>query len=253
MAAGDYEKAIEYFGKALDIRIRALGSTHPSVAESHQRIGDMYRARMQHALALPHFRASVDGYLYGDEPKPLRAATARTDLAKTIVSLDGDVGAAEAEARAAVAVLEEVLGADHPVLAEGLLSLSWIVEVAGRPRDAVELDERALTILETHLGAEHTTTASVRATIARLLLELGDVAEGRKQLERACPIFEAQGSPVNRGLCAEALAKALWETPEDRPRARELAQHARALLAEADGDYSEQVAGVDAWLDAHPL
>lgn len=253
VVVGDYEGALAHFTTALDIRMRALGSTHPSVAESHQRIGDTHRARMQHALALPHFRASVDGYLYGDEPKPLRAATARTDLAKTIVSLGGDVGAAEAEARGAVAVLEEVLGPDHPVLAEGLLSLSWIVEVAERPRDAVELDERALTILEAHLGAEHNTVASVRATIARLRLQLGDVAEGRKQLERACPIFEAQGSPVNRGLCAEALAKALWETPEDRPRARELAQRARALFAAADGDYGEQVAGVDAWLDAHSL
>jgi len=253
VAAGDYKGAIDDYRKALDIRSRALGTTHPSVAATHQRIGNAHRAQLEHALALPHFRAAADCYTYGDEPMPGRAASARTALAKTIVSLGGDVTAAEREGRAALAVIEELLGPDHVVTAETLLSLSWIVEVAGRPRDAVELNERALTILETDLGPDHNSTASVRATIARMQLALGEVAEGRRQLERACPVFDAQGSPVNRGLCREALARAMWETPADRTRARALAQQARALLAEADGDYSEQVAEVDAWLDSHPL
>jgi len=47
------------------------------------------------------------------------------------------------------------------------------------------------------------------------------------------------------------LARALWATAGERPRARALARSALSSLATAEGDHRKQMARIQAWLSAN--
>ena len=39
---GDYDKALEFYGKAMAISVKTLGDNHPSVATTYNNIGNTY-------------------------------------------------------------------------------------------------------------------------------------------------------------------------------------------------------------------
>ncbi|MCP4307664.1 MAG: tetratricopeptide repeat protein, partial [bacterium] len=71
--------------------------------------------------------------------------------------------------RRALAILEKVLGAEHPAVATSLNNLAELYRDQGRYDEAEPLYRRALAILEKGLGPEHPTTTIVRANYAALL------------------------------------------------------------------------------------
>jgi len=55
-AQGAYEKALQYYEEALDIRREKLGDRHPSVATTLNNIGWVHRNREDYSTALRFFR-----------------------------------------------------------------------------------------------------------------------------------------------------------------------------------------------------
>ncbi len=51
-----YEKALEYYGKALAIRERVLGPENPSTAATYNNIAELYRAQGNYVKALENYR-----------------------------------------------------------------------------------------------------------------------------------------------------------------------------------------------------
>ena len=49
---GEYEKALEYFGKALDVRERVLGSGHPDTAATYNNMAGVYKEQGDYEKAL---------------------------------------------------------------------------------------------------------------------------------------------------------------------------------------------------------
>jgi hypothetical protein len=70
--------------------------------------------------------------------------------------------------------------------------------------------------------------------------------------ERSVKVREAGGAPAE--LLAESrfvLARALWESRQDRERARALARQAAGAYAEAGASQAEALVEVEAWLGKH--
>ena len=55
-------------------------------------------------------------------------------------------------------------------------------------------------------------------------------------------------APHERAQARYLLARALWRTNVERPRAERLAREARALYAEAGEGFTSDLKEVDAWL-----
>jgi len=77
----------------------------------------------------------------------------------------------------ALAIIEKVLGADHPDTARSLNNLAVLLKDQAEYATARPLYERALTIYENVLGREHVSTNIVRCNLARVLLITGSATE----------------------------------------------------------------------------
>lgn len=85
--------------------------------------------------------------------------------------------------------------------------------------------------------------------IGEALLGAGDVDAARKELERAMALLQGQEKgPQWTARPRFLLARALWATPGERPRARELAGAALQELVAAEGDNRALIAEIRAWL-----
>jgi tetratricopeptide (TPR) repeat protein len=88
----------------------------------------------------------------------------------------------------ALAIKEQVLGAEHPATATGLNNLGALWQAIGDYEAARPYLERALAIRQQVLGAEHPTTAQSLNNLGALLVSMGDYEAARPYLERALAI-----------------------------------------------------------------
>ena len=56
---GQYERALEYYQKYLDITIKISGQESPDVAKSYSSIGVVYRSLGQHEQAIKYFTVLI--------------------------------------------------------------------------------------------------------------------------------------------------------------------------------------------------
>jgi eukaryotic-like serine/threonine-protein kinase len=129
---------------------------------------------------------------------------------------------------------------------EGLGRL-WLQQ--GQPERAREPLQRALAIREEAQGASHPELEAALSALGRTHLAAGSRAEGVELLERALVLCASpRVLPHHAAQTRFALARALWEVPEGRDRARALAAQARADWARAGR--KAQRRQVEAWLAA---
>jgi eukaryotic-like serine/threonine-protein kinase len=130
-----------------------------------------------------------------------------------------------------------------------LNNLANVARAQGRHDDARRAYARAVAILEPVVGPDHADVAELLTGLADSLLALGQVADARIAAERAVQILEAAaGSPWARGLSRFVLARILWSTRREQPRALALARAARDDLGAAGAGAAQELAEVEAWL-----
>ena len=88
----------------------------------------------------------------------------------------------------ALAIREQVLGAEHPDTALSLNNLGYLLRAMGDLARARPYYERALAIHEQVLGSEHPDTATSLNNMGYLLQEMGDLAGAKPYYERALVI-----------------------------------------------------------------
>jgi eukaryotic-like serine/threonine-protein kinase len=116
-----------------------------------------------------------------------------------------------------------------------------------QPDAAIASFRRAIEIWEASLGSEHIRLAEPLTGIARAHMMAGRADAAVPSLERALGLREAADGAESTDLAVtkSILARALWESGGDRTRSRELAEQARAVLAQAGHD---SLSEIDAWL-----
>ena len=281
---GEHEEAIAVFERVLERREASLGPNHPSVAytlvnlgNSLLVVGDLSRAREAEARAVT-IRESALGSNSPD------VALSLNDLAG-VVWATGEYAEARALHERALAIREKALGPDHPDVAQSLTNVGAALFGLGDYAGSLAMCQRALSILEKKLPPDHPDLAYPLLGIGRALVRLnhgdaafraldrarelrektkgGDVSEpllelgvlylAQRNAKAAVTVLEralASASPLAGGDIHLALADGLWQTGSDRPRARELAEWARA--------YYERIGhrpGLDRstrWLTDHP-
>jgi eukaryotic-like serine/threonine-protein kinase len=155
----------------------------------------------------------------------------------------GDLDRALALQREALALRETALGVTHPLVAASLDAVAEVLCRAGRAREAVPYNARAVAILESTFGTDHANTRWSRAYGSLALLDLGKGHEAIAPIEKALP--ELAANDPDRVQLLFGLARALTS---DRIRALAAAREARAL-AVAVRPYT--VPAIDRWLAAH--
>jgi serine/threonine protein kinase/tetratricopeptide (TPR) repeat protein len=204
--AGDYDRALSFFRRSLDIKERLLGP---------------------------------------DNLDTLRSAS---DVAETLANL-GRYQEAEPLSRRVVAATEAIVGQTHPLVARALINHAEVLEELGRAAEAKAAAARAIDLSGPD-QANARALALARAVLGESALALGRAREARAVLEQALAASEeAALQPAELAELRFALARALWATAPERPRALGLAQAARVAYARAPGR-GPKLAAVDAWVAA---
>ena len=243
-ALGDQDEARRLLARAVAIHAEILGPDHPSVGLARNNLGT---ALARAGLLAP----AKEEYLQALAIRERALGPDHSDVADTLTNLAsvqfllGELAAVEPLFARALAIKEKALGPDHPDLAETLNNLGFVATRRGRFTEARALLARALAINQRSHDDRHAAVAMNLRNLA--LAELGDggdVQAARGLLARAV----VGSSPAQLAELRFALARALW--PADRAQARALAEQAREGHVSAPAR-AQQLAEVDAWLQAH--
>jgi tetratricopeptide (TPR) repeat protein len=166
-----------------------------------------------------------------------------------IEQLQGNLDAAIAADRRAVAILEQAQGPDSADVSGARRDLARVLALAGRLPDAIAEMRRALAILdklgsdaESRIVGALTEIAEYELAAHQPVLALAHAEQAVAQAARR----PADANPAELGDAKFVLARALWDTRHDRVRSRKLAEEAGPLIVEA-----ARRAELERWLREH--
>jgi len=218
----DYEKALEYYGKALAISERVLGTEHPDTATTYNDTGRVYYCQDDYARALEYYMKALsirERVLGSDHPD---TATTYNNMA-LVYDAQGDYEMALEYYVKALSIREQVLGVEHPdtamtynnmvsllrvqvdyekalVIVEKVLDPEWpstvmtyskmagVYENMGHYPKALACYAKALSISERVLGPEHPSTATAYNNMAVVYYKRGDFKNSLKYFEKALAV-----------------------------------------------------------------
>ena len=155
---GDYDKALEYYFKALAIYEKVLGMEHPFTATSYNNIGIVCDHKGDYEKALKyHLKALAirEKVLCKEHPD---IATSHNNIG-TLYNKKGDYDKALEYLQKALALREKILGTEHPLTAVFYHNIGAVYHRLGDYDKALEYYFKDLAISELVLGKEHPATA----------------------------------------------------------------------------------------------
>jgi len=249
---GQPDAAARRFTRAIAIWERAFGPDHPQLAPPLNGLGALAFARGDLTSAAAHFERVRDLLVRSHGPAHPDVGSVTSNLGEILLRQGALPEAREASERA-LEILSAALGPEHDALAEVHYNLARVLVRQGERDAAARHHERAIAVIERAHGPAAPQLARHLGGLGSVMLARGAPAEALPLLERAL----ALASAIDDDDLAElrlALARALWDTQQDRARARALAEQARRGLG-ADRSVpgrAELARELDAWLAEHP-
>jgi len=186
--AGEYQRAREPSERALRIDEADLGLNHPSVADDLDHVANvlMLIEKYDEALAANDRALAIKQKLL----PPVDVRTARSlEIRGTLLQRRGNYTDARSALEHALSIRERA-GPPDAEMAWTLTRLGEQNRLQGNPVESKEFSERAVTLAERLLRAEHPDLASHMRFLALPVLALGDLARARSLRERALGIAE---------------------------------------------------------------
>ena len=186
---GNYEKALEYYEKALAIREKVLGKEHSSTATTYNNMAGVYEDQGNYEKALEYNEKAlvIKEKVLGKE----NPSTAITYGNMAVVYEDqGNYEKALEYNEKALVISEKVLGKEHPSTATMYHNMAGVYHAQGNYEKALEYYEKALVISEKVLGKEHPSTATTYHNMAGLYHAQGNYEKALEYYEKALVIQE---------------------------------------------------------------
>jgi tetratricopeptide (TPR) repeat protein/tRNA A-37 threonylcarbamoyl transferase component Bud32 len=249
---GHLEAAERCFTRSLAVWERAFGPDHPMSAPPLNGLGTLAFNRGDMTTAAAHFERVRVLLERSHGPAHPDVGAVTSNLGEILLR-QGALAQSQQASERALEILSAALGPEHDGLADVHCNLARALALQGQLEPAAEHFTRALTSSERAHGPDAAQLAKPLTGQGLLALLRGRPAEAIPAFERALALGGLQ-NPVELAELRLGLARALWDTRQDRPRARLLAEQARAGLVEAGPNpaSAEISATVDRWLADHP-
>jgi serine/threonine protein kinase/tetratricopeptide (TPR) repeat protein len=156
-----YPEAEANLERAIAIWEEVLGPDHPDIAAGLNNLASVYDETNRSALAETTYRRVAAIYERAFGPNHHGIAIAWNNLGE-VAARQGRRDEAIAAYRRSLAIFERALGPRHPILAHPLLGLAKLLADTDRAA-ARALAERAVSLREAALGADHGETVAARA------------------------------------------------------------------------------------------
>jgi eukaryotic-like serine/threonine-protein kinase len=245
---GDAEAEL---GHALTLGEKVYGADSRDVTMTLNGLGFLQQARGNYDAALVQFQRVLVTWqrLLGLEHPDVAIALNNVGVALSEQHrLDDAIGYYERALR----VYERALGPEHLAVGSAAGNLGQAHTELGHHRQAIELLLRAVAIRERAFGPTHARLAVPLSSLGKAYAGLGDYARAVECLERAVRLVGESGDTSVRFESTFLLAKALWDSGADKPRACALVRSARDSVSKvSDGLSEESSTTADTWLSEH--
>jgi len=188
---GEYARARQLFGRALELTKAARGGLDPATGTAYSDLGaaaaalnDWEAARLSHEAALAIRRQAL-----GDAHPDVAASLHNVGV---VLRELGELAAAERCHREAVQIWRATFGPAHPAVARGLTSLGIIARLQGQHDEAVRFHTAALTLRELTLPPPVDDILASLGDLAADYAEEGNFAAVAMQWQRAVTLVRAQ-------------------------------------------------------------
>ena len=162
---GDYQEALSYYEKCLDIEEETLPADHPSVATSYNNIGSVYLSMGQYHNALSYYEKSLNirqKTLSANDPD---VTTSYNNMGSVYRSV-GKYSKALFYFEKCLAIEQKTLPADHPSLATSYNNIGSVYCSLGEYSKALPLFQRALKSWQRALPLNHPNIQTALSSIA---------------------------------------------------------------------------------------
>ena len=261
---GKYAQAVPLSQRAVTIRKRLLGASHPDVATSLNNLADLYRAMAAYAQAEPLYRQAleIDRKALGQgHPDYARDLNNLAELYRAMAHY----AQAEPLYRQALAIDRKALGEDDPDYARDLNNLATLYCAMGAYAQAEPLFRQARDIVRKAHGERHLDYATSLNNLAVLYYTMGAYAQAEPLYRQALAINEKVLGKEHPGYAGSLynLAK-LYRAMAAYAPAEPLYQQALAIdrkaLGEDHPDYARDLnslavlyCAMGAYAQAEPL
>ncbi|MEM9799572.1 MAG: CHAT domain-containing tetratricopeptide repeat protein [Planctomycetota bacterium] len=185
--AGRPEEAVDLVREQLERREEIFGADHVDVGRSHAHLAMAYESLADFDRTVDHRLAAVEIFRAHESLRPDELVTQLAQLA--FVEFETrELGAAKAHLREGRDVADRYLDPSHRYRSLLWATTALVAAEEGRHEDAVRAYERGIEVLVDWYGAKHPFTAQLRGDRAMHLLDLGDFAGARRDLEEALTI-----------------------------------------------------------------
>ncbi|CAF0851414.1 unnamed protein product [Adineta steineri] len=184
---GDYEKAIWYYEKGLEIKQKTLPSNHPSLATSYNNIGLVYKKMEEYSKALSYYEKSLEIRQKSLPSNHPDLATSYNNIGNVYDSM-GEYSKALSYHEKALEIRQKTLPSNHPSLATSYNNIGLVYSEMGEYSKALSYYEKALEIRQKTLPLNHPSLATSYNNIGLVYNKTGEYSKALSYYEQALEI-----------------------------------------------------------------
>jgi tetratricopeptide (TPR) repeat protein len=196
---GDYEKAIGYYEKALEIQKIALPPNHPSLAASYNNIGGVYYNVGEYSKALSSYERSLKIQKRALHPNHPALATTYNNIGEVYRNM-GEYSKALSSYERSLEIRKIALPPNHPDMATSYHNIGSVYNNMGEYSKALSSYERSLEIDKVALPPNHPDLATSYSNIGRVYYHMCEYSKALSLYERSLEIMKIALPPNHPDL-----------------------------------------------------
>jgi tetratricopeptide (TPR) repeat protein len=183
----NFDKALEYYEKALAIQLKVHGDEHPSTGTSYNNLGGVWNDKGEYDKALEYYEKSlaIDLKVHGDQHTS--TSTLYHNLGR-VWYYKGEYDKALEYYEKSLAIRLKVHGDQHPSTGKSYNNLGLVWSDKGEYDKALEYHEKSLIILLKTLGNEHPNVAISFNNIGIIWYQKGEYDKALDYIEKGLTI-----------------------------------------------------------------
>ncbi|CAF1462350.1 unnamed protein product [Adineta steineri] len=196
---GDYQKAIWYYEKALEIEQKTLPSNHPHLATSYNNIGSVYKNMGEYSKALSFYEQAL-------EIQEKTLPSNHPDLANSYNNIAcvfddmGEYSKALSYYEKALEIWQKTLPSNHPDLANSYNNIGNVYHNMGEYSKALSYYEKGLKIRQKTLPSNHPELATSYNNIGSVYHNMGEYPKALSSHGKALEIRQKTLPPNHPSL-----------------------------------------------------
>jgi tetratricopeptide (TPR) repeat protein len=227
VSLGEYQEAITFYEKSLEINEKILPPNHPNLASFYNNIGWVYQNIGDYPKALSSYEKALAIKQQSLPPNHPDLASSHNNIGNVYSSI-GDYSKALSSYGKTLAIQQQSLPPNHPHLASSYGNIGILYQNMGNYSKAISSYEKALEIQQQSLPPNHPDLASSYNNIGSLYGRRGEDAKALPYFEKALAIRQQSLPPNHPDLaCSHNNIGNVYENMGDYPKA--LSSYEKAL------------------------